>query len=390
MIEFLVLTALFLVGYTYFGYPLLLLALRNSSVGSRHGSSQTPPPQGVAIIITVRNEQSVIKKKIEDTLALHFRGTNLVADSVREGQLDLIVASDCSDDETDSIVESFSNAGVRLVRLPERGGKERAQKAAIHETSADIIVFTDAKITLNQDAIDNFLAYFTDPKVGAVSSRDQVLSAEDGSSGEGMYVRYEMWLRQLESDFNSLIGLSGSCFAVRRHIAQELQIDIPSDFSLLLESQRQGMRGVHAPDVIGSYRAVRTEGEEFSRKVRTVLRGITACFSRAEVLSPAHYGVFSWQVWSHKIGRWAVPWLLVVSFIGSVYLASQSFFFAFLALAHLALVSLAIFGLAEDSYQRQPLIKICVFFCVVNAAIAVAWIKYLSGQRSVAWNPSAK
>jgi cellulose synthase/poly-beta-1,6-N-acetylglucosamine synthase-like glycosyltransferase len=390
LIATLVTLSLALSIYAYFGYPLLLMLLNSREDGRSVDDFRPAPSSRLGIIITVRNEESVMRKKLEDTLALRYQGSQTVAEGLAHGAVELFVASDCSDDGTDSIVDEYASRGVRLVRLPERGGKERAQKAAIAESTADILIFTDAKIQLNEDAPANFVKYFSDATVGAVSSSDRVIANDEGSSGEGLYVRYEMWLREQESKFNSLVGLSGSCFAVRRQIAEQLQVDIPSDFSLLLETQRQGRRGVHAADVIGTYRAVRTEQEEFSRKVRTVLRGITACFARIEVLSIPRFGIFAWQVWSHKIGRWLVPWFLLISFLGSLYLAGGSPFFAMITFALLFLFGFAILGLAEESYQQYLPIKVCVFFCVVNAAIAVAWIKFLSGQRSVAWTPSAK
>jgi hypothetical protein len=138
---------------------------------------------------------------------------------------------------------------------------------------------------LGVDAIERFAAYFEDPMVGAVSSVDKVISSSGQGSGEGMYVRYEMWLRALESRFLSLVGVSGSCFAVRREICADLRSDIPSDFALLLASRRRGLIGVNAPDVVATYESVADEKAEFGRKVRTVLRGLTTLFACYEVLT---------------------------------------------------------------------------------------------------------
>ncbi len=278
MLAFIVILCLFAIFYTYFGYPVALYCINNFF--PRRIEQHFPEPEklpSVAIIITVRNEAKVIESKLTDTLELEYGGMTIRENlAQRTGRVEVLVASDCSDDTTDEVVNSFSSLGVKLVRLGERGGKERAQREAIDQCRTELIVFTDAKIKLNQKAVDNFVTYFRDPSVGAVSSVDEVIADDGSSSGEGFYVRYEMWLRSQESKFNSLVGLSGSCFAVRRCVAENIRTDIPSDFALLIEAQRQGLRGVHAPDVIGSYKAVRTEKEEFSRKVRTVLRGITA------------------------------------------------------------------------------------------------------------------
>jgi hypothetical protein len=136
-----------------------------------------------------------------------------------------------------------------------------------------------------------------------------------------------MWLRALESEFRSVVGLSGSCFAVRRHLCHTMRADIPSDFSLLLEAQQRGLRGVSAPDVLCWYRAVKSEEEEFQRKVRTVLRGITALMVCSSVMDPRRYGSFAWQVASHKLMRWLVPWFMLIATFGSLILADDSLLF---------------------------------------------------------------
>ena len=391
MLSVIVFTALFGVFYAYFGYPLILMF---ANLGRRYRVALPLEAQdlpSISVIVTVRNEEKVIVEKIADTMELSYAGRS-VKQLCAEGSnlVELIIASDASDDQTDEIVRSLSSQGVKLVRLEERGGKEKAQQAAVAQSSGEIILFTDAKIVLNKEALVSAVAYFADESVGAVSSTDVIMSSESGGSGEGLYVAYEMWLRRQESVFNSLVGLSGSCFAVRREIAEKLRTNIPSDFALLIESQRQRMRGVHAENVVGSYKAVRTEKQEFQRKVRTVLRGISACFASAEVLDPARFGRFAWQVWSHKVCRWMVPWLLIVAYLGSMFLAISSYFYLFCFVGMSVFFSLGFAASQNRALQSNLLFKVPLFFSVVNAAILVAWVKYVMGERSVAWNPSQK
>lgn len=380
----------FAVFYAYFGYPLLLRILLEGK------APRELPPGDVAlpslgIIITVRNEAAVIKEKIEATLKLFYSGKSVEEHLRSESSLvELLIASDASDDQTDEIVRSYADRGVKLVRLDERGGKETAQRAAVAELETDLIVFSDAKIQLAGNVLERFASYFRDPEVGAVSSTDRVISDEGESSGEGFYVRYEMWLRELESRFYSLVGLSGSCFAVRAKLAENLATDIPSDFALLIEAQKNGFRGVHAPDVIASYKAVRTEKEEFKRKVRTVLRGITTFFARSEVMDVGTYGVFAWQIISHKLMRWLVPWCSLFAAISAFLLSPHSLFFHFVCLGIFAFCALAAFGYASPAARSNKFFKIPLFFLVTNAAIAVSWIKFWSGTRTVIWDPSAK
>ncbi len=373
MLEFLVFASFFAVFYAYFGYPLILLLFSKNKQVERENNSTS-----LSIIITVRNEKAIIKKKLEQTLALSYAG-----------ELDIIVASDASDDGTDDVVRSFTDAGVKLIRIDERGGKEKAQEAAVKQAKGEIALFTDAKIILNDNALNNVVSYFSDNSVGAVSSIDKVLVGEGESSGEGFYVRYEMWLRKLEMSFDTLVGLSGSCFAVRKSICDNWNSSIPSDFALLIRTRELGFRGVLAEDVIGSYFAVKTEEEEFSRKVRTVLRGITTFFTCKKVLNPFNYGLFSWQIVSHKLCRWLVPGFLIIALVGCILLHQQPIFSCLLCLM-VAFYGLALLGYLVPALRSVVLIKIPLFFTVVNAAIFIAWCKYLSGQRSVAWSPSNK
>jgi cellulose synthase/poly-beta-1,6-N-acetylglucosamine synthase-like glycosyltransferase len=380
------------VFYAYFGYPLLLrLLIEVQPVKPLPVQDPESTLPALAVIITVRNEESVIEEKIRATLALEYNGKTVAEGlSTENAGIELIVASDASDDRTDEIVRGFAADGVRLVRLEHRGGKETAQKAAVQRTAADIIVFTDAKIRLEGDVLQRFVRYFADEKVGAVSSTDHVEADEGTSSGEGFYVRYEMRLRELESQFNSLVGLSGSCFAVRSCLCGAMATDIPSDFALLIEAQRQGFRGVHAPDVIGTYKAVRTEREEFSRKVRTVLRGITTLMSRREVMDVSKFGLFAWQMISHKLMRWLVPLFSITAALSSFALMSSSIVFHYVSLLILGFLTCAAIGFFSEEARHNKYFKIPLFYVLTNAAIAVAWIKYFGGSRAVVWDPSAK
>jgi glycosyltransferase involved in cell wall biosynthesis len=380
--------------YAYFGYPLLISALVRLGF-KRHAVPRTDNfnvihNYKVTLIISAFNEESVIAEKIRNTLALRFGESSLPHPNV-----EIIVASDASSDRTDEIVRSFVDKGVRLVRLDTRGGKETAQKAAVEQSSGDIIIFSDSKVMLDEQLINGFLGYFADPVVGAVSSVDRVISSEQGS-GEGFYVRYEMWLRELESEFNGLIGLSGSCFAVRRQIALKIRTDIPSDFALIVAtrqtftSDRRPMIGVHGEGVYAYYREVSGEKKEFERKVRTVLRGMTALWKNRHSLNPFLFGIFAWQMFSHKLSRWLVPLCLAITLLCSLAIARRVILFKVVAAAQILFYVLALIGYLLPRTQRSLLVKIPLFFTVVNLGIAVAGLKFITGTSITTWNPSQK
>jgi cellulose synthase/poly-beta-1,6-N-acetylglucosamine synthase-like glycosyltransferase len=351
----------------------------------------------LTVVIAARNEAATIREKIINTLAL----------TPPPGvDVQILVASDASDDGTDEIVCEFEPAHVLLVRSPERRGKEVAQRLAIERARGEVVVFTDAKVRLEADALVRLVRYFSEPSIGAVSSYDRIEGS--GASVEGLYVRYEMWVRRLETRFSTVVGLSGSTFAVRRALCEGMRTDVPSDFALLIRTVVCGYRGVLAEDVPCWYRAVANEEAEFERKVRTVLRGITALATCAPELRPGEfhrlrreygqrdgaggvsYWSFLWQLCSHKGVRWLIPLLLVVTLLGAALLAHTGVFFLLLADAMLVFFLCALLGYLYPHLRRYRVIKIPLYFTLSNLAIARAWHRYLLGDRSISWTPTAR
>lgn len=365
------------VAYVYFGYPVIL-----SFLPTRRKREKTlAAPKSFCFIIAARNEEKVIAERIENLLAVSAPSGALV---------EYLVCSDASDDRTNEIVQSFESKGIRLIVSPERKGKEYAQRLGVQSSAAEILVFTDANVKTDSDILLRLSEHFRDPEVGGVSSIDRVESLGDVASGESTYVQYEMWLRGLESGFNSLVGLSGSCFAVRKDVAQDLREDAPSDFSLLIEIVRQKQIGIIAEDIVCSYQAVKTEEQEFARKVRTVLRGISALFSVREILDYNKFGIFTWQIASHKLGRWLVPWFLISGSWGAFKLSETSSWWAFVSVGLLIFYGLATYAFVHKPAREQKLYKLPLFFLVTNCAILVAWVRYLRGDKNIIWDPSVR
>jgi glycosyltransferase involved in cell wall biosynthesis len=372
---------LFLSLYSYFIYPLLLVLLAKLQVRLKSSSVDVPAElPSLTLIVTAFNEQTRIREKIDNMLALDYPAE----------RLELIIASDCSTDDTDAIVGEFAARGVRLVRAAERLGKENAQWCAIQQASGDILVFSDVATQMPADALRKLVAYFGDENVGAVSSEDRFLSDNGAIAGEGAYVRYEMWLRQMESNLAGLVGLSGSFFAARKSVCQQWDIHCPSDFNTALNCARAGYRAVTAADVLGFYKDLKDPQKEYQRKVRTVLRGITAVARHPDVLSLTRFQLFALQVWSHKIMRWGVPWFLALLFLVSLALAGDGWFYTLALLGQLAFYGVAIAAHSNESIKNHGVARIIYFFVQVNVAIAEATVKFFSGKRMTTWQPSAR
>jgi glycosyltransferase involved in cell wall biosynthesis len=364
--------SVFLVFWTYVGYYLLLKLLSVLVVRETERVDITP---GVSIVITAYNEQKKISRKLEECLSLDYP----------KDQLEIIVASDGSTDGTNSIVQSFETMGVQLIAVPERRGKHYAQEQAIGTARHGIIVLTDATTSLRSDSIRKIVRSFADQSIGCVSGMDVVASSTEAPQGEGVYVRYEMSLRSLESRVCSLIGVSGSFFAVRKELCNTWFADMSSDFFVPIVSYMNGKRAILDSEAIGEYELVKNPEREFHRKVRTVVHGLAVLIRLASVMNPFRYGLFSFQMISHKLLRWLVPFLLILMLATNLLLLSSGLIYVILLFAQASFCIAALAAYLFKFLERNAVFKIPFFFVMVNLSILVAWIRYLTGERYVTW-----
>ena len=377
MMEFVFWCSVFLIFHAYFGYPLSLWVLSFVKNKKVRKASFLPP---VTMIIAACNEEKRIREKLENTLALEYP----------HELLRVIVASDGSTDNTIAIVNQYADKGIELLAIPERRGKENAQKEAVARADGDIIIFSDTSTLIQPEGLKEIVSNFADSSVGCVSSVDRVMGQDGNPCGEGFYVRYEMWLRRLESKVNSLVGLSGSFFAARKEVCRDFSGDMQSDFRTVLNSMKLGLRGVDDPEAVGFYPDIADNKKEFDRKVRTVLRGQTVFFRNLEFLNFFRYGFFSYQYFCHKLLRWLVPVFLASALVSNILLVFDSWFYALIFLGQLAFYSIAVLEWSQKITTDHALVKIPLYFLTVNAAILAAWWQYLRGKRMVMWTPSQR
>jgi cellulose synthase/poly-beta-1,6-N-acetylglucosamine synthase-like glycosyltransferase len=366
------------VFYAYFGYPLSLLLI--GMLRSRRVAKKAIEPS-VTLIITAYNEEKRIESKLLNTLEIDYP---------RE-KLEIIVASDGSTDKTNDIVRRYSQKeGVKLLAFDKRRGKEFAQKDAVAGAKGDVLVFTDVATRLRCSGLREIVGNFSDPSVGCVSSEDRIERSDGQTAGEGFYVRYEMLLRRLETRAHSLVGLSGSFFAARKEVCRDFSADMQSDFKTLLNSIRLGLRGVSDVDALGYYLDVTDPKKELERKLRTIIRGLTVFFQHLELLNVFRYGLFSYQLFCHKLLRWLVPIFLSTALLSNLVLAFGSGAYLIIFLFQLMFFAVAAITLLKKDPPNNLLLKIPGYFLSVNLAIAIAWWRYLSGYRVLKWTPSER
>lgn len=376
LIEILFWGSVLFVVYAYVGYPLCLWAMTRVRGRSVNSGSITP---SVSLIVTVHNEKARIRAKLENSLGQDYPGD----------RLEIVVASDCSTDGTDEIVEAYAGRGVVLVRAADRRGKEYAQRLAVEATTSEILVFSDVATMLDSAGVRSIVRNFNDPSVGCVSSVDRMIDVDGRPSGEGGYVRYEMRLRQLETALGSVVGLSGSFFAARRDICRPWPVDVPSDFTIVFNAVSRGLRGISDPDSVGYYRDLADPNREYARKVRTVVRGVSGLLKHRTLLNPFRYGVFAWQLASHKLARWLVPFAMLTAAVANLILARDPGIYRWLGLGQVFFYGLAFLAI-KFPVGALHLWRPVGFLVLANVSILDAWIRLLRGQTAVTWTPSQR
>ena len=365
------------VAYVLVGYPALLVLVSHFR---RKSHERKPILPKVSVIVVVYNQAEIIAEKIEDTLQLTYP----------RDKLEIVVGSDNSNDATADIVKSYAGRGVKLVESDRRVGKHRAQMMARDASSGEILAFTDAAIRLPPDALEKIVMNFADPAVGSVSSEDQIQPTQGGWVGERLYVYGEMGLRRLESSVNSLVSLSGSFFAVRRDLCNIWHADQSSDFFAALHTVKAGMRAVVDPEVRASFGVVRTERAELARKVRTIVHGLVVLFSHLELLNPFRYGMFAWQLASHKLFRWLLPFGMLTVLISNVFLWGDGFFYQLCLVGQLGVWLAGLLSLAGGQIARLRPVQWASILVLGNIATLLAWVKFCTGEKYVTWQPSRR
>ena len=364
------------VAYTYVGYPLTLFVLTRIARATRrneplHDSGEWP---SVCFIISAFNEEKVIRKKIENSLALDYP----------KDRLTLLVASDGCDDDTCRIVSDYEDMGVELFRMPDRAGKSATLNAVAQQIDEEIIVFTDANSIFDPKAIANIVRRFHDPAIGCVVGKLRYVEGEDSSVGKGesAYWKYECMLSMMESELRSVLVANGSIFGIRRALFPQLYPDIANDFQIPVEIGSEGHGVVYEPTAVAYERTTAVWQEEFQRKVRIVLRGLTG-FSR---MRRRFFGLRLWQFVSHKLVRWCIGPFLFVAMLANVKLVGQSAFYTTAFVLQLAFYLAAINGWRlRRTSKPHPVFYIPFYFTMVNLAAVMAMAKFISGERQAVW-----
>lgn len=363
--------------YIYIGYPTLLALLRR--IRPRIVKRGTDLPR-VTIVTAAFNEEAHIGQTIANKLALDYPAE----------LLEIIVVSDGSVDRTDEIVRSFSDRGVKLIRQEPRQGKTAGLNKALAVAQGDVVVFSDANSLYAPDGLKKLVSAFADPTVGYVTGKMVYVSADGSLVGDGCtaYMRYENLLRELESVVGSVVGVDGGIDAVRRKLFQPMRADQLPDFVLPLSVVRQGYRVVYEDQALLQEHALSATADEFRMRVRVSLRAFWALWDLRSLLSPFRFGLFSWQLWSHKVLRYLafVPMLAVL--IANLLLLNAGWIYQIALVGQVLIYGLAIVGSLMGGTNKAPKVVVWPnYFVLLNVASGVAFWRFINGQKQVLWKP---
>lgn len=360
--------------YVYVGYPVLLSLIAVCIPRQRSGTGFTPR---LSILIAAYNEEAGIGRKIEQTLALDYP-----ADLI-----EILVLSDGSTDRTDAIVESFRDPRVRLVRVSGRKGKTNAQNEGVKIARGDVLAFSDATTVYHPQALRYLASNYANPKVGAVSGRYQYFDPA-GHSPTGLgtiaFWNYENFIKLMQSRILTISGCCGCIYSVRREAYTPLAAEVISDLVQPLHVIRNGYRVAFEDRALAYEETTQSTSEEFSMRVRVVTRGIRGLLSVPALLAPWRFGWISFQLWSHKILRWLVPFLLL-AILGSNLLLAQHPFYRLLLPAQGLFYALTVSGLLFPIQRLWKPLGIPLYFCTLNAAAFLSVIEVIRGKKYVVW-----
>jgi len=366
-----------LAAYVYIGYPIALFVLSRLFSRPIRKDDFTP---SVSVIIAAYNEEQDLPAKLDNMLLLDYP----------KEKLEIIVASDCSTDNTDEIVRGYSEHGIILNRQERRLGKTWAQQQAAKNSSGEILVFSDATTIYQPDAIRKIVRSFADPEVGCVAGQLVYVDKASTAVGKGCqsYWSYEKFLKTCESRIGSLIGVSGCLYAVRRICQVRLSSQMIDDFVIATEIHLQGLRTVYEPEAISMEDTNKQGKDELRMRIRVISQTLRALNKYQEVFSLARHGMFAFQMISHKALRYVVPFLLIGALIINWLLITESPIYYSTFLGQVALYFSAFVGWAAERLKIKigPL-AIPYYFMLVNVASIGGILRFINGGTQVVWEP---
>lgn len=382
----------FTLVYAYVGYPLLLYILTSLKKQFFPAEKNKFPgyEPDVCLFVTAYNEKDFIEQKVENSYQLDYP----------KNKIQYVWVTDGSEDGTPDLLRNYEN--LEVYHEPARRGKMHAMNRGMRFVKAPVVIFSDTNTRLNTNAIREIVACFSNPKVGCVAGEKRIVEKDAdvaAAAGEGMYWKFESWVKKMDAELNSAVGAVGELFAIRRELFEEVETDtILDDFIISLRIAQKGYKIAYTPNAFAEETASLNVKEELKRKIRIAAGGVQTLFRLKSLLNPFRFGVLSWQYFSHKVLRWTLApvSLFLLFFInGAILITRESGlnvdFYSLFFVVQIFCYSLAIVGwYLENRKLRFKMLFIPYYFVSVNYAAIRGIYRYYRGKQSASWEKSKR
>lgn len=386
LIEIFLWLSLLVVFYAFLGYGVilhLLVAVKRSTDPKLIRPSQRYEPT-VSLVIPCYNEAPILAEKIQNCKLLDYP----------PGLLKIYFITDGSTDGFREVLQQYPE--IILLHEDRRGGKTAAENRAMKFIDTPIVVFSDANTMLNREAIRNMVRHFEDEKVGCISGEKRVRVEEKdsaSSAGEGIYWKYESFLKRLDSEFHSAVGAAGELVAFRTNLYEELPEDtILDDFMQSMLIASKGYKIVYEPEAYAMETGSASISEEMKRKIRISAGGWQSIQRLWDKITPSKDFTLYFQYISHRVLRWTVtPFLLILVFVLNIFLWDVHWVYQIMMIGQLGFYLAALIGhFLENRRIRLKLLFIPFYFCMMNYAVILGLIRFLNkGQKGV-WEKAVR
>ncbi|QJW88154.1 glycosyltransferase family 2 protein [Spirosoma taeanense] len=384
----------FLAVYTYLGYGLLVWAL--VKIRHRLGKGRTAPnwrttylPE-VTLVVPAYNEMSCLADKLANSLSLDYPADKLhllfVAEGSTDGSIEYLKAQQ----------EKYPN--LAIMGGNERLGKIEAMNQAMKKIQTPLVIYSDANTILNREAIRNTVRHFQDPEVAAVAGEKRILTESNeaaAGAGEGLYWKYESFLKRLDTELHTVVGAAGEFFAMRTALYESVEYDtLLDDFMISLRLAGRGYRVVYEPEAYAMERPSFSVMEEQKRKVRIAAGGFQSIVRLTDLLNPFKHGWLTFQYVSHRAMRWAVtPFCLPILVVLNALIAvvDGGWFWWLLLVGQLGFYGAAYAGYRLESRQiRRKALFVPFYFTFMNVCVLLGYQRYRRGGHNGIWEKAKR
>lgn len=373
-----------LILYAYVGYPVLIGLLSRCVPRPRFTVPNSAASAGlpsVSLIIAAYKEESIILQRINNALAMDYPAD----------KIEILIGCDGNEDATGELVRGVHDSRVRLMQFEKRRGKPSVLNDCAAAARGEILAFSDANTFWNRDALLRLVSPFRNHRVGGVCGQLLLTDPVTGGNVDGLYWRYENFLKRCEGRLGALLGFNGAIYAMRKSLWNSIPPQtIVDDFLIGMRIHQQHQRLLFDEAAVAHEESAPTVAAEFHRRARIGAGGFQSLCWLLPLLAPWH-GSVAFAFWSHKVLRWLCPLFMVIALAANLLLIPHHWGYAALFISQVAFYGPAIAGLYSPGQGvSSKLLKLSSLFVSMNAALAVGFYRWAGNRQSGAWKRTAR